>query len=74
MKDFDDDELQFLVANIKSSKGHALAMAHGVHHITLLLLDGKGKQMQVLHGNNEASYLKDVFRSHTSRFSGKGGS
>ena len=70
MKGFDDDELQFLVANIKSSKGHALAISHGVRHITLLLLDGQGKQTQVLHGNREANHLKDVFQAHVAKFAG----
>ncbi len=68
MKGFDDEELQFVVANIRSAKGQALASKHGVGHITLLLLDGTGKRRDVLQGNNYSDHLKAVFRSHADRF------
>ncbi len=68
MSGFDDDELQYLVANIKSDKGRSLASKHGVGHITLLLLDGAGKRRDTLVGNNQSDYLKTVFRNHAERF------
>ncbi|MEM7426194.1 MAG: hypothetical protein AAF441_08860 [Pseudomonadota bacterium] len=68
MGDFGSDELQFLVANIKSEKGRALATKHGVGHITLLMLDGGGTRRDALHGVHDSSYLSTVFRSHADRF------
>ena len=64
MKNFDGTELQFLVANIRSGKGQALAAKHGVGHITLLFLDGEGSRKSILRGNYESDYLADLFRSH----------
>jgi hypothetical protein len=71
MSDFDDNELQFVVANIAQDKGRALANKHGVQHITLLLLDGKGNRRGVLVGPNKSDYLKDAFRDHVSLVSRK---
>ncbi len=64
MSGFDNDELQFVVANIRTSEGSALARAHGVGHVTLLLLDGAGKRNGTLVGNNSSGYLEEVFRRH----------
>ena len=67
VSNFDDTELQFLVANIRQDKGRALASKHGVQHITLLLLDGKGNKRSVLVGPNKSEYLTATFRGFVSR-------
>lgn len=61
---FDDDELQYVVANIRTAKGSSLARSHGVSHVTLLLFDGAGNRQGTLVGNNNAEYLEEVFRRH----------
>ncbi len=66
--DFDDSELQFLVANIRSDEGRQLARAHGVGHVTLLLFDGSGQRRAVLAGPNESEYLAGAFRRHLARY------
>ena len=67
MCSFDDSELQYVVANIRSPEGRQLARAHGVGHVTLLLFDGAGQRKSVLTGPNESAYLGKVFRRHVGR-------
>ena len=64
---FDETELQFLVANIRSAEGRELAAAHGVGHVTLLLFDASGKRRAVLAGPNDSAYLTGAFRRHLAR-------
>lgn len=64
---FDDEELQYLVANIRSEEGRRLANAHGVRHVTLLLFDGTGQRRDVLVGSNRSDYLEHAFRRHLAR-------
>jgi len=61
---FDDEELQFVVANIRSEKGRRLANEHRVGHVTLLLFDGEGKRRRTIVGPNGSDYLERQFRSH----------
>lgn len=61
---FDDDELQYVVANTRTAKGSNLARAHGVSHVTLLLFDGEGNRQGTLVGRNSSEYLEEVFRRH----------
>lgn len=58
----DDDDLQYLVANIRSESGRAFAEEQGVGHVTLLLFDGKGQRLNVLAGNNSSETLERAFR------------
>ena len=69
MSGFNENELQYLVANIRLTKGRQLATKHGVGHITLLLFDGKGNRRGVLVGQNTSDYLEDAFRDHVTRVS-----
>jgi len=62
--EFEDDELQFVVANIRSEKGRRLANEHRVGHVTLLLFDGNGKRRRTIVGPNASAYLERQFRSH----------
>jgi hypothetical protein len=67
LADFEDGELQFLVANIRSAEGKRLASAHGVGHVTLLLFDAKGRRRSILVGSNTSEDLKQAFRRHLAR-------
>lgn len=69
MSNFDDGELQYLVANIRSASGRRLANQHRVGHVTLLLFDGKGRRRQILAGPNSSDALEDAFRTHLFRLS-----
>ncbi len=64
LKAFGDDEIQYLVANIRHAEGQALAAAHGVPHVTLLMFDGAGKRRDMLTGNYDGDFLATVFREH----------
>ena len=65
--EFSDDDLQYVVANIRSAEGRALAATHRVGHVTLLLFDGNGERRMVLSGPNRAENLADAFRRHVAR-------
>ena len=62
LAEFEDGELQYLVANIRQSEGKQLATKHKVPHVTLLLFDGNGKRRNVLRGLNNRDTLARAFR------------
>lgn len=66
LKNFEDDELTYLVANIQTPIGRDFANSHGVPHVTLMLFDGAGKVQQILNGPNTQENLTRVFRQHLS--------
>lgn len=61
---FEEDELQYLVANIRQDKGRSFASKHGVPHVTLLLFDAAGEHRDTLSGPNTADNLERAFRQH----------
>ncbi|MEM8628208.1 MAG: hypothetical protein AAGF32_09765 [Pseudomonadota bacterium] len=61
LKAFDDQQLDYVIANITSAKGRAFAGRYGVSHVTLLLFDGSGALQQVLHGQHDDSELQEAF-------------
>ena len=61
LKHFDDDQLDFLIANIRSSEGRAFANRYGVPHVTLLLIDSEGDLKSALQGQREADELRSEF-------------
>ena len=61
VEDMDTDALCFLVANIRTPKGRDFANAHGVGHVTLLLLDGDGQVVEVMEGVRRKEELKRRF-------------
>jgi len=65
---FEEGQLQFLVANIRTAKGRTLADAHGVGHVTLLLFDAEGTRRGVLTGANNSEFLAHEFRRHVNRY------
>lgn len=64
---FAPDELQYLVANIRTNEGRAFARAHRVRHVTLLLFDAEGNRRDTLVGSSTARTLERVFRRHVGR-------
>jgi len=62
MENFEESDLQFLVANIRDAKGKKLASQHGVGHVTLLLFDKDGKRREIMRGSNDRSVLEPAFR------------
>ncbi len=62
MKDFEEGELQFLVANIKDARGRKLAADNNVPHITLLFFDGKGRRHEIMRGPQDRTVLAPAFR------------
>lgn len=69
MSNFSENELQYLVANIRLAKGRQLATKHGVGHVTLLLFDGKGNRRRILAGQNSSDFLENAFRNHLAKVS-----
>lgn len=67
LENFDDGDLQYLVANIRTAEGRALASQHGVGHVTLLLMDGKGRRLRTLAGESHSDVLTDAFRRFLQR-------
>ncbi len=61
LKCFDDAELLYLVASIRTDEGAAFAASLGLPHVTLVLLDGAGDVQQVLQGVRPDEELKDHF-------------
>ena len=55
------DDVCLLVANIRMEKGRNFAAAHGVGSITLVLMDGAGRVVEVLEGNRQRAELKRRF-------------
>lgn len=61
---FEDGALGYIVANIKTDEGRALATRHGVGHVTLLLFDGDGTLRTVLSGPRTSADLRAAFAAH----------
>ena len=66
LDELDDPNVQYLIANIKSSSGQEFASKHQVSHITLVLLDGQGRRRAVVRGNRDRRELLNTFRLHLS--------
>ena len=67
LKAFDADIYEYLVANIKSQEGAALAVKYGVQHVTLLLFDAKGKMVEIVYGPIAEESLKTIIAAHMKR-------
>ncbi len=61
-------QLQFLVADIRTTKGRQFAASHNVGHVTLLLFDANGRRRGVLSGPNTSETLTGVFERHLERY------
>ncbi|MEM7213577.1 MAG: hypothetical protein AAF479_17120, partial [Pseudomonadota bacterium] len=58
---------EYLVANIATPEGRAFADKHGVGHVTLLLLDGRGRVRDVIQGQRTWDALVPSFKAHLDR-------
>lgn len=70
MSGFDETELVFLVANINTEEGRAIATANGVGHVTLLLFDGEGRRREIIHGPSTEARLEAAFANHLRSLAG----
>lgn len=61
---FEECDLVYLVANIRTGLGEQFAAEHRVPHITLLLFDAEGALTEVLRGPQEAEDLRRAFEAH----------
>ena len=61
LRNFDDGEITYLVADIKTPEGAAFARKYRVPHVTLLLFDGDGELQQTVQGLQQASQLTEIF-------------
>ena len=59
---FEDGELDYVIANIRTPKGQAFANRYGVPHVTLLLFDGQGELKEVLQGQRGPYELRNHFK------------
>ncbi|MEM7240433.1 MAG: hypothetical protein AAF501_21740 [Pseudomonadota bacterium] len=64
MSAFDEADLTYLVANIRTASGRRLASQHGVGHVTLLLFDGRGELRDTIHGVTDSAILEAQFVRH----------
>ena len=60
---FEDGDLDYVVANIRTAKGKTFQNRYGVPHVTLLLFDGKGDLQEVLQGQRGAYELRNHFQA-----------
>lgn len=70
MNGFDETELVFLVANINTEEGRAIATANGVGHVTLVLFDGEGRRQEIIQGPSTEARLEAAFQNHLQRLAG----
>lgn len=64
LRGFEADELQYVIANIRTPEGRALANRHRVPHVTLLLMDGRGAVQNIISGTQDRDVLLDAFTAH----------
>lgn len=68
LHDFDDGEIEYVVANIKTQAGSAFANHHGQPHVTLMLMDPKGEPVRILNGPQDRNTLRGIFAAHIAAF------
>lgn len=73
LESFGDDDVVYLVANIRTPQGRALANRHGVGHVTLLMFDSEGQMRQALTGERDRATLRGAFAAHIARSRRAGG-
>lgn len=67
LADFEDGEIQYLVANLSQDDGRAFANQHGVEKITLVIFDRNGRRRQILRGPSTRERLKTIFAGYANR-------
>lgn len=66
LKSLDECGLIYLVADINTPQGAALAARHGVPHVTLLFFDRTGRLLNSLNGVHTKAQLTPLFEEHKS--------
>lgn len=61
LAEFAEDQIQYVVANIRKADGKRLAQQHGVGHVTLLLFDGHGQRQATITGLQHPESLRRRF-------------
>lgn len=61
LKNFDDEDLDYVIANIKTPEGRSFANRYGAQHVTLLLFDEDGSLQGVLQGQRGRGELRFAF-------------
>lgn len=61
LKNFDDEDLDYVIANIKTPEGRDFANRYGAQHVTLLLFDKDGALQGVLQGQRGRGELQFAF-------------
>lgn len=64
---FEEHELDYVVANIRTAEGSSFARRYAVPHVTLLLFDKRGKLTATLRGQRQSEELGLAFRQLVSR-------
>lgn len=64
LDDFDDDALDYRVADLRSDDGSAFAARFGAGHSTLLFFDAQGALSGRLVGPNDSTTLSQIFAAH----------
>ncbi|WP_419910678.1 hypothetical protein [Hoeflea sp.] len=62
LKQFDEGEIDYVIANIRSAEGRDFAARFGVQHVTLLLFDADGAHQGTLRGQRQSRELAVAFR------------
>lgn len=64
LRAFDDHDVLFRVANVRTTEGAARQQAEGLPHVTLVLYDGEGHRVHVVEGVTQADVLVETFKRH----------
>lgn len=64
LKQFDKDQVTYLVANIKTLDGASFSSDMGMGNVTLVLFDGKGERVHTVQGVTPRDELEAAFRRH----------
>ncbi len=62
LKQFEENELDYVVANIKTAEGSRFARRYAVPHVTLLLFDKRGELRATMRGQRQSEELGLAFR------------
>jgi thioredoxin-like negative regulator of GroEL len=68
LQGFDPDQLDYVVANIKTDEGSAFAARFGQPHVTLMLMDPEGRAVRVLNGPQHRDDLRALFERHAAAY------
>lgn len=68
LKGFAPQELDYVVANVKTDEGSAFAARQGQPHVTLILMDPDGRAVQVLNGPQDRDDLRQIFEAHAAAY------